>query len=53
MAVKILEKESLIPGRTSRLVLDAPHIASTAKPGHFIMLRISCHGQIHNPAGKS
>ena len=45
MAVKILKKESLIPGRTSRLVLDAPHIANTAKPGHFIMLRINETGE--------
>lgn len=40
MPTKILEKEKLIPGRTSKLVLDAPHIASTAKPGHFVMLRV-------------
>ena len=35
MPTKILHKENLIPGRTSKLVLDAPHIASTAKPGFF------------------
>lgn len=45
MAVKILKKESLIPGRTSRLVLEAPHIAETAKPGHFIILRINEKGE--------
>lgn len=45
MAVKILKKESLIPGRTSRLVLDAPQIAETAKPGHFIILRINETGE--------
>ena len=36
MPTTILHKESLIPGRTSKLVLDAPQIAATAKPGHFV-----------------
>lgn len=45
MPTKILQKESLIPGRTSKLVLDAPHIAASAKPGHFIMLRVNEHGE--------
>lgn len=45
MPTKILHKENLIPGRTSKLVLDAPHIASTAKPGHFVMLRINERGE--------
>lgn len=45
MPTKILHKEKLIPGRTSKLVLDAPHIASTARPGHFVMLRINDHGE--------
>lgn len=45
MATPILHKESLIPGRTSKLVLDAPHIAATAKPGHFVMLRINEQGE--------
>ena len=40
MPTTILHKESLIPGRTSKLVLDAPQIAATAKPGHFVMLRV-------------
>ena len=30
MPTKILHKEKLIPGRTSKLVLDAPQIAATA-----------------------
>lgn len=30
MPTTILHKESLIPGRTSKLVLDAPQIAATA-----------------------
>ncbi len=45
MPTTILHKESLIPGRTSKLVLDAPHIAATAKPGHFVMLRVDEHGE--------
>lgn len=45
MSTVILSKESLIPGRTSKLVLDAPHVASTAKPGHFVMLRINESGE--------
>ncbi len=45
MPTTILSKESLIPGRTSKLVLDAPQIAATAKPGHFVMLRINEDGE--------
>ncbi len=45
MPTKILHKESLIPGKTSKLVLDAPHIAAAAKPGHFVMLRINESGE--------
>ena len=45
MPTKILHKEQLIPGKTSKLVLDAPHIAATAEPGHFIMLRINAFGE--------
>ena len=45
MPAKILLKEKLIPGRTSKLVLDAPHIAATARPGHFIMLRVNDRGE--------
>ncbi len=45
MGTKILSKKSLIPGRTSQLVLDAPHIATTAKSGHFVMLRLSENGE--------
>lgn len=41
MPTTILHKESLIPGRTSKLVLDAPQIAATAKPGHFVMAAAS------------
>lgn len=45
MPTTILHKESLIPGRTSKLVLDAPQIAATARPGHFVMLRVNDHGE--------
>jgi glutamate synthase (NADPH) small chain len=45
MPNKILVKEQLIPGQTSKLVLDAPEIASHAKPGNFVILRISEQGE--------
>ncbi len=45
MSTPILVKESLIPGKTSKLVLDAPHIAKKAEPGHFIMLRVTPEGE--------
>ena len=45
MPTKILMKEPLIEGKTSKLILDAPHIAATAKPGHFVMLRVNSHGE--------
>ena len=45
MSIPILLKESLIPGKTSKLVLDAPHVARKAKPGHFVMLRLSPTGE--------
>jgi ferredoxin--NADP+ reductase len=45
MPTRILEKERLIPGKTSKLVLDAPHIAQKAAPGHFVMLRVSERGE--------
>jgi len=45
MPTRILEKECLIPGRTSKLLLDAPHIASKAQPGHFVIMRISEQGE--------
>ncbi len=50
MPTTILHKESLIPGRTSKLVLDAPQIAATAKPGHFVMLRVN---DVCGPLGKA
>ena len=45
MASLILEKERLIPGKTSKLVIDAPHIAKKAKPGHFVILRLTEKGE--------
>lgn len=45
MATPILLKESLIPGQTSKLVLHAPQIASKAKPGNFVILRLSEKGE--------
>lgn len=45
MAFEILSKESLIPGQTSRLVINAPHVAKNAKPGNFIILRVSENGE--------
>ncbi|MDE5833429.1 MAG: sulfide/dihydroorotate dehydrogenase-like FAD/NAD-binding protein [Desulfovibrio sp.] len=45
MGTPILEKISLIPGKTSKMVLDAPEIAAKAKPGHFVMLRMDAAGE--------
>ena len=45
MASPILKKESLIPGQTSRLIIHAPHIAKAAKPGSFIILRVTDKGE--------
>ena len=45
MAFKILEKISLIPGQTSKLVIDAPQIAAKAQPGNFIILRVHEKGE--------
>ncbi len=45
MANTILRKRSLIPGTTSELVIDAPHIARKAKPGNFVILRVCPEGE--------
>ncbi len=45
MPTPILVKESLIPGKTSKFILDAPHIAKKAQPGHFIMIRVAPEGE--------
>ncbi len=41
----ILVKEALIPDKTSKLVIKAPHIAAKARPGNFVMLRVCEHGE--------
>ncbi len=41
----IISKESLIPGQTSKLVIDAPVIAAKARPGNFIILRVRERGE--------
>lgn len=45
MTNTILRKENLIPGKTSKLVVEAPHIACKAKPGNFVILRVSEKGE--------
>jgi ferredoxin--NADP+ reductase len=41
----IIRKRRLIPGQTSELVIEAPHIASKAKPGNFVILRVCEKGE--------
>lgn len=45
MGTPILRKEILIPGKTSKMTLKAPDIAAKARPGHFVMLRMSPTGE--------
>jgi ferredoxin--NADP+ reductase len=45
MPSEIIARQELIPGRTSLMVLDAPHIAAAAKPGNFVILRLNEHGE--------
>lgn len=45
MPTTIVHKESLIPGKTSKLVVDAPQIAQKARPGHFVILRLTDKGE--------
>ena len=45
MPTPILKKEILIPGKTSKMLLKAPAIACKARPGHFVMLRMSPSGE--------
>ena len=45
MPTKILTKRRLIPGQTSELTLDASHIARKARPGNFVILRLSEKGE--------
>ncbi len=45
MPTTIVKKRKLIPGATSELTLDAPHIAKKAKPGNFVILRVAECGE--------
>lgn len=45
MPTPIVQKIPLIPGKTSKMILKAPNIASKAKPGHFVMLRMTPSGE--------
>jgi len=45
MGYTIRVKEELIPGQTTMVVIEAPQIAKKAKPGNFVMLRVSEHGE--------
>lgn len=45
MPAKILEKVQLIPGRTTKLVIEVPQIAAKAQPGHFVILRVHDKGE--------
>lgn len=45
MPTAIVRKEILIPGKTSKMTLKAPEIAKKARPGHFVMLRMSPAGE--------
>lgn len=45
MPTTIVHKERLIPGKTSKLVVDAPQVAQKAQPGHFVILRLSPKGE--------
>jgi ferredoxin--NADP+ reductase len=45
MSYRILQKKVLIPGQTTLLVIDAPHVARKAKPGNFVILRTSDKGE--------
>ncbi len=45
MSSRIVKKEALIPGQTSRLIIHAPQIADKALPGNFIILRVSAVGE--------
>lgn len=45
MGYKVLEKRSLIPGQTTMLLVEAPHVAAKAKPGNFVILRVNDTGE--------
>lgn len=41
----IVRRKDLIPGQTTLLEIHAPHIASKALPGNFIILRVNENGE--------
>ncbi|SDN51728.1 sulfide dehydrogenase (flavoprotein) subunit SudB [Desulfonauticus submarinus] len=45
MGFKIVKKRELIPNRVSELTIYAPDIASKARPGNFVILRIFPKGE--------
>jgi ferredoxin--NADP+ reductase len=45
MANTIVKKRGLIPGRVSEMTVRAPEIAGKAKPGNFVVLRLSETGE--------
>lgn len=45
MGFKIVAKRKLIPGRVSELTIKAPDIARKARPGNFVILRLTPEGE--------
>jgi len=45
MINKILKKRILIPDKVSELTIYAPHISRKARPGNFVVLRLSAKGE--------
>ena len=45
MPYTIKKKVILIPGQTCKMVVEAPHVAAKAKPGNFVILRVSDKGE--------
>jgi ferredoxin--NADP+ reductase len=45
MANTIVKKRGLIPGKVSEMTIRAPEIADKAKPGNFVVLRLSETGE--------
>jgi ferredoxin/flavodoxin---NADP+ reductase len=42
---EIIRKRELIPGRVTELLIDAPQVARKARPGNFVVLRLSEEGE--------
>ncbi|MDR1657521.1 MAG: sulfide/dihydroorotate dehydrogenase-like FAD/NAD-binding protein [Deltaproteobacteria bacterium] len=45
MPQAVLEKYALIAGQTSKIIIHAPDIARKARPGNFVMLRVTETGE--------